>query len=128
MLFLSVFLKTHKKSYLPQKTAKIAFLTVNNFYCPFSKYTDQKNICASIKSQSEPKHKEQFFGGPKYSIAFKTQFQICFSAFVLLCKRKHHANFHKKILIFGHPGFFENENFEVRALARPSRACGIFLF
>ena len=42
--------------------------------------------------------------------------QICIFAFVLYCKRKPHANFHKIILIFEAPGVFENENFD--ALAR----------
>ena len=49
--------------------------------------------------------KMHFFGGPKWYF-LKVKFQICISAFVLLCKRKHHANFHKKILIFGSPGIF----------------------
>ena len=34
---------------------------------------------------------------------------MCFTAFVPLCKRKLHADFHKKILIFMPPGIFENE-------------------
>ena len=44
----------------------MAFLTVNNFFCVFSKKNDQKNICASIvfKAESRPKQEEsKFFGG-----------------------------------------------------------------
>ena len=36
----------------------------------------------------------------KIKIVFKLKFQICIFEFVLYCKRKPHANFHKKILIF----------------------------
>ena len=45
------------------------------------------------------KLKKHFFWGPKQQF-LKLKFQICFSAFVFLCKRKLHADFHKKILIF----------------------------
>ena len=56
------------------KTAKMAFLIVNNFLQWVFKNTDKKNICVSIvfKAESESKHKENipwpntcFLGGKK---------------------------------------------------------------
>ena len=58
----------------------------------------------------------------KIKIVFKLKFQICIFEFVLYCKRKPHANFQKKILIFKALEFFENENIDVLALMRPSHA------
>ena len=99
---------------------KMAFLTANSFFLVRFKNTDQKDICASIvfKAESKPKHKEKknwgvFFKNQKHAFlglqnsSFKKfKFRICFSAFVLLSKRKLHADFHKKILIFRPPGIF----------------------
>ena len=93
------------------------------------KNTNQKNICASIvfKAKSKPKHEENvfggflqkpkthFFGGPKWYF-LKVKFQICTSAFVLYCKRKLHANFHKKYKYLSPLEFLENENFDVHEL------------
>ena len=63
MLFLSVFLITHKK--MP-KTAKMAILTVDNFFCAFSKIPTKRTLCVYsivFKAESKPKHKEHFLGG-----------------------------------------------------------------
>ena len=103
------------------------------------KNTDQKNICATIvfKAESKPKHEEtSFLGGfsSKIKIAlfrgskmvlFKSQISNCISAFVLYCKRKLHANFHKKnINIWAPCNFFEKENFDKCALVH--MACALF--
>ena len=87
--------------------AKMAFLAINNFFWCVFKNTEQNNNCVFIvfKAESEPKHKEKFFGG-KNKIVLKLKFKICISAFVLYCKRKLCTNFHKKILIFKPPGIF----------------------
>ena len=63
MLFCSVFLKTHKKSYLPQKTPFWSFLKINNFFSCNLKNTDLNNICASIvfKVITNKKYEENFF-------------------------------------------------------------------
>ena len=61
-----------------------------------------------------------YFGDPKWYFS-KVKFTICISAFVLYCKKKLHANFHKKMLIFGPLEYFENENFDARATARSLR-------
>ena len=65
----------------------------NSFFSAFSKIPI---ICASIKAESKLKCKERkkhAFSGVQNS-----KFRICFSAFVLLCKRKFHAHFHKKVI------------------------------
>ena len=71
-----------------------------------------------FKVESKPKHNDKFFWGGFSSktkntlfqgykiVVFKLKFQICFFAFVILCKRKHQADLHKKILIFRPPGIF----------------------
>ena len=135
MLFWSIFFSMYsKKVNNRQKLLKWHFcLTANSFFQCVFKNTDQKDICASIvfKAEPKPKHKEiffggffyqkpktRFFGGPKWQF-LKLKFQICISAFVLLCKRKLRADFHRKIIIFRPPGIFENENFAAHA---PTRA------
>ena len=66
VILISIFFKCTKKRYQPPKTAKMAFLMVNNFFLCVLKNTEQKNIRASIvsKAESKPKHEEKvFFGG-----------------------------------------------------------------
>ena len=134
MLFWSVFLKTHKKQLLTAKNGQNGVFAVNNFFLCVFKNTDQKDICVSIvfKAESKPKHKENFFWGgfssktknalfrgPKWYFS-KVKYQICISAFVLYCKRKLYANFHKKYYFLGPLEFFEYENLTpVRRCARP---------
>ena len=78
--------------------------------CVF-KNTNKKNIFASIvfKAESKPKHEEKNCGGVLFKITkqafwgvqievLKLKFRVCFPALVLYCKRKFHANFHKKYL------------------------------
>ena len=99
MLFWSVFVKT-----LP-KTAKMAFLIVNNFFFAFSKISTKRTFVLVFKTESKPKHKKNFwgaflqkqkktFGGlffknqkPAFSGVqncsfFKFKFRIWFSAFL----------------------------------------------
>ena len=85
----------------------------------FQKYRSKEHLCVyCFEAESKLKHKENnfcrgfllkpkthFFEGPKWYF-LKINFQICISAFVLLCKRKLHAHFHQKILIFGPPRIF----------------------
>ena len=85
----------------------------------FQKYRSKEHLCVyCFEAESKLKHKEKnfcggfllkpkthFFEGPKWYF-LKINFQICISAFVLLCKRKLHAHFHQKILIFGPPRIF----------------------
>ena len=68
---LSVFLKTHKKSYWLSKTPFWPFLAVNNVFLCIFKNTDQNNICVSIvfKAKTKEKYEEIFF----YGFYFKTQ-------------------------------------------------------
>ena len=65
VILISVFENAQKNHYLPPKTAKMAFLTGNNFFLCVFKNTDQKNICVSIvfKAESKPKQEEQNFVG-----------------------------------------------------------------
>ena len=124
MLFWSVFFKTYKTTVINrQKRPKWRFCRSITFFLFVLKNIDQKNICASIvfKAESKLKHEERkkfggvffknqkhtFFGCPRWYF-LKVKYQICISAFLLcaLCKRKLHANFHKKILLFGPPGIF----------------------
>ena len=91
------------------------------FFCVFSKILteSQKGICASIvfKAESKPKHEEKkFWGvflaknqkraflGVQKDIFFNSNLEFVFLCF--FCKRKLHADFHKKILKFRSPGIF----------------------
>ena len=104
MLFWSIFLKTHKKSYKLPKTAKIAFLTVYNFFCAFSKIPIKRTFVRLLflklnQSQNlfggfSSKTKNRLFWVSKL-VVFKTQISNLFFC-VCFCKRKLHVNFHKK--------------------------------
>ena len=92
------------------KTQKCSLLGVNQFFYKFlsfvrqlfSKLNQSRNSKKIFLGGFSSKTKNPVFGGPKwYFLKFK--FQICISAFVLLCTRKLLANFHQKILIFGPP-------------------------
>ena len=62
--FRSVFLKTHKISYLQPKTTKIVFLTLNNLLVHFQKYQPKEYVCVYyFKVESELKHVEKYFLG-----------------------------------------------------------------
>ena len=105
------------------------FLTINNFFCGFSKIPTKRTFVRLLflkQNQSRNKKKiffwgflqkpkTHFFGGPKWYF-LKVKFQICTSAFVLYCKRKLHANFHKKYKYLSPLEFLENENFDVHEL------------
>ena len=104
----------------------MAFLVLKTFFWCIFKNTEQNNICVFIvfKAESELKHEEKkilgvflqkpktcFFGGQNKRV-FKLKLQICIFVFVLYCKRKLHAYFNQKILIFEPQGiFFQNEIF-----------------
>ena len=65
MLFCSVFLKTHKKPYKPPKTAEMAFVMVNNFFCAFSKVPTTRTCVRLLflKMNQSLNTKKIFFGG-----------------------------------------------------------------
>ena len=92
----------------------------NSFFSAFSKIPTKRTFVRLLflklnQSQNTTKNffggcfslktKNALFGGSKI-VVFKTQISNCFSEFVLLCKRKLHADFHKKIIIFRPPGIF----------------------
>ena len=88
--WLVFFFKCTQKNYWLSKTPFWRFLVVNNCFCAFSKIlikiTFERLLFLKLKQKENMKK--------------------IFSAFVLFCKRKPHANFHKKILLFGHLEFF----------------------
>ena len=88
-----LFFGPEKKVINFQKWPKWRFWRLVTFFWFVFKNTEQNNNCVFIvfKAESEPKHKEKFFGG-KNKIVLKLKFKICISAFVLYCKRKLHAN------------------------------------
>ena len=66
MLFWSVFLKTQKKPLLTaKKTAKMAFLTVNNFFCAFSNIPTKRTFVRLLflKLNQSQNKKNIFWGG-----------------------------------------------------------------
>ena len=71
----------------------------------FLKLNQSRNTKKTIVWGFLQKPRRRFFQG-KNKIVFNLKFQICIFAFVLYCKRKPHANFHKQILIFEAPGIF----------------------
>ena len=116
---LAVF-KMHEKKLLIFKTAEMAFLAVNNFFWCAFKNTKKKHACVHffkswIRAETR---KKKYFGRVFYKnqkrtflgVKIKYFFQICMFAFVLYCKRKHHANFHKKYWYLRPLEIFKNEN------------------
>ena len=104
--------------------ANIAFLMANSFFKCILKNTDQKNICASIVLKlSQSWNTKNFLGG-----VLKLKFWICFSAFVLLSKKKLHADFYKKLYYLGPLEYFENENLAACSPARAACAAKIWIW
>ena len=64
VILVSIF-EIYKKSYSPPKTAKMEFLTFNNFFQCVFKNTIKKNMCASsvFKAESKVKHEEKIMLG-----------------------------------------------------------------
>ena len=135
VVLVNIFKNALKKVNNCQKTAKMAFVMANSFFSAFTKIPTKRTFVRLFffkLNQSQNikniflwfffKNQKRAFWGSKI-VVYKLKFQICFSAFVLLCKRKHHANFHKKILMFRPPGIFENENF-----AAPERVPKIWIW
>ena len=86
----------------------MAFVMANSFFSAFTKIPTKRTFVRLFflkLNQSQNikniflwfffKNQKRAFWGSKI-VVYKLKFQICFSAFVLLCKRKHHVNFHKK--------------------------------
>ena len=77
----------------------MAFLAANSFFCAFSKIATKRTPIKKNFGGFFFKNKKKNFGGPKQQF-FKLEFRICFLHLFFYVKRKHHANFHQKILIF----------------------------
>ena len=120
VLLVSIFENAWKKVINFQKPQKWHFVGLITFFGAFSKLPNKITFVCLLflkpnQSQNRKekffltvfiqKPKTRFFGGQN-KIVFKLKFQICIFAFVLFCKRKLLANFHKKILIFEPPGMF----------------------
>ena len=110
----------HKKKLLTaKKRPKWCFWRLIAFFSAFSKIPTKRTIVRlfflklnQAKTQRTNfwggfyfKNKNSLFWGTKI-VVFKTQISKKCSAFVLLYKRKHHADFDRKILIFRPPGIF----------------------
>ena len=113
--------------------AKMAFLTVNNFFCAFSKIPTKRTFVRLLflklnQSQNTEtiffgwgffKHQKRTFSGVQNGTFKKSNFKFLFLPLFFNVQYKDlHANFHKKILIFGPTGIFFNENFDLCAPAR----------
>ena len=109
----------------------MAFLTVNNFFCGFSKIRTKRTFVRLLflkLNQGRNRKKTNFWGGflqnPKtYFLGVqngtfqKSNFKFVFLRLFFNVKGSSMPIFIKKILIFGPLEFYENEHFVARAPA-----------